>query len=196
MIGHRRLVLATANPDKAREIAAILGPGWIIEPRPAHVPETIEDGATLEANAIKKATEVALATGAVALADDTGLFVEALDGAPGVHSARYAGPGGHGGANCRKLLRELEGQRSRRAYFQTVIAVVGPAGLAGTVSGRIDGVIVDRPVGDDGFGYDPLFVPAEGDGRTFAQMSADLKNSISHRARALAKLPPLLADLD
>ena len=192
----RRLVLATANPGKAREIAAILGSGWFIEPRPDDLPVTIEDGETLAANAIKKAGDVAVATGAVALADDTGLFVDALDGAPGVHSARYGGPDADGEANCRKLLEELGNSDDRRAHFETVVAVVGPTGLVGSVSGRVDGVIGRRPVGVDGFGYDPVFIPDDGDGRTFAQMSAEEKNALSHRARALAKLPDLLTDPD
>ncbi len=195
-MGRRRLVLATANPGKAREIAAILGPDWTIEPRPDNLPETIEDGDTLRANAVKKAREVAAATAAMALADDTGLFVEALGGAPGVHSARYGGPAADGVVNCRKLLAELEGKRNRRAHFETVIAVVGPTGTVGTVSGRADGIIAPHQVGTDGFGYDPLFIPADGDGRTFAQMSPEEKNAISHRARALAKLGELLVRTD
>ncbi len=194
----RRIVLASANPKKVAELQALLEGRFVVEPRPADLADTVEDGDTLEANAIKKASEVAAATGAIALADDTGLFVEALGGAPGVRSARYAADDGDAdshddAANVAKLLRELDAagaveRDDRRAEFRTVVAVLGPDGAGITAEGSVTGLIAPTGRGDNGFGYDPVFEPDEGEGRTFAQMTAEEKASLSHRARALASL--------
>ncbi len=184
------LVLATANQGKLAELTDLLGDRYRVRPRPHGLADTIEDGDTLEANAIKKATEVSADTGAMALADDTGLFVDALDGRPGVHTARYAGPDGDDAANRAKLVAELAGVDgpARRAEFRTVIALVRPDGTSLVAAGRVEGLIAEEPRGERGFGYDPLFAPIEGDGRTFAEMALDEKQALSHRARALAAL--------
>lgn len=192
-----RLVVASANPDKAREIAEIVGSAWQLEPRPASVPDVVEDADTLEGNARLKAVAVAEATGAAALADDTGLEVDALDGAPGVRSARYAGEAGVAADNVAKLLAELERVGAttpdrRRARFRTVVVVRHPGGHEVVAEGSVDGVIADRPRGHGGFGYDPVFVPDGGDGRTFAEMTPAEKHVLSHRGRALRRLATLL----
>ncbi len=176
------LVLATQNPGKVAEIAALLAPtGLQVVPRPDGLPETVEDAPTLVGNAAKKAHEVCAATGRPALADDTGLFVDALDGRPGVLTARYGG--------WEKLLVELEGQTVRSARFRTVLVVAYPDNTPDLVlEGVAEGVITAEPTGDGGFGYDPVFVPADGDGRSFAQMGKEEKNEISHRGRALRQL--------
>lgn len=193
----RQVVLASANPKKVDELVAILGPRIRVLPRPPEVGEVDEDGDTLEANAALKALAVARHAGALALADDTGLFVDALDGRPGVRSARYAGEPPDDGANVDKLLGELADQgatapEQRRARFRTVIALGRPDGTVETVDGVCEGRIADAPSGSGGFGYDPVFIPVEGDGRTFAQMSAAEKAAISHRGRALAAAVDLL----
>jgi len=183
------LVLATRNEHKVSEIRGILK-GYDVELLSFHdlpdLPEVVEDGATLDANAIKKAVEIARATGLPSLADDSGLEVDALDGAPGVHSARYAGPECDDEANNSKLLAELErvGDAERGAAFRCVIALATPAGLVGTVEGKTTGVIVRERRGDEGFGYDPLFLP-DGFEHTYAEMKAAEKNAISHRGRAV-----------
>ncbi len=176
------LVLATQNPGKVAEIAALLAPtGLQVVPRPDGLPETVEDAPTLVGNAAKKAHEVCAATARPALADDTGLFVDALDGRPGVLTARYGG--------WEKLLVELEGQTVRSARFRTVLVVAYPDNTPDLVlEGVAEGVITAEPTGDGGFGYDPVFVPADGDGRSFAQMGKEEKNEISHRGRALRQL--------
>lgn len=184
-----RLVLATANPDKAAEIAAILGPSWELVPRPSDVPDVDETGETLEENARLKAEALCAATGLPALADDTGLEVDALLGAPGVYSARYAGPDATYADNVWKLVHELRGAGERSARFRTVVMVVFPDGREVVGEGVVEGVIVDPPRGEGGFGYDPVFVPVEdAAGRTFAEMSADEKHAISHRGRAVRAL--------
>lgn len=188
-----QLVLATANPGKVAELADLLGHRFEVIGRPGDLPETVEDGDTLEANAHKKATEVVVATGAAALADDTGLFVDALGGRPGVHTARFAGPEATSDENLAHLLGLLDGHEDRRAHFETVLVLVKPDGAAVVTRGRVDGTITTAASGRDGFGYDPVFVPDEGDGRTFAQMARAEKQAISHRGRALAAL---LARLD
>ena len=173
-----RLVLATANPAKATEIAEILAAAGDIEllPRPTDVPDVVEDGDTLLANAGLKARALCEATGSPAIADDTGLEVDALGGAPGVYSARYAGVDGDAEANIAKLLTELGGRAGdpehSAARFRTVAMVAWPDGAATQATGTVEGFITSAPVGSGGFGYDPVFVPSEGDGRTFAQMSA------------------------
>jgi XTP/dITP diphosphohydrolase len=188
-----RFVLATANPDKAAEIAQILrdaGAPVELAPRPADVPEVDETGATLEANARLKAVGLAAATALPAIADDTGLEVDALGGAPGVYSARFAGPDATYADNCTLLLRRLEGvpPERRTARFATVAVAHWPDGREAAALGTVEGTIVETARGERGFGYDPVFVPGEGDGRTFAEMTAAEKHAISHRGRAFRTL--------
>jgi XTP/dITP diphosphohydrolase len=188
-----RCVLATANPDKAREIAAILdGAGLDLDlvPRPADIPDVDETGHTLEDNARLKAVAISNATGEAAIADDTGLEVDALGGAPGVRSARFAGEEATYADNVDKLigmLRQVPAD-SRTARFATVALARFPDGREVAAIGTVEGTIAEVPRGREGFGYDPVFVPAEGDGRTFAEMSADEKNRLSHRGRAFRTL--------
>ncbi len=188
-------MLATRNAHKAAEISRLLGASGAaiasLDAFPAF-PETIEDRDTLEGNAEKKAVEAARACGTWALADDSGLFVVALGGAPGVHSARWAGPGCTFADNCAKLLKELAGEKGmkRAAYFRTVMALADPEGRVEFTEGRLEGVIAETPRGDGGFGYDPLF--ALTDGRTLAELEPDEKNGISHRGRALRSILPRL----
>lgn len=186
-----RLVLASANPDKAREIAAILA-GHDLVPRPTDVPDVDETGETLEENARLKAVALVDATGEAAVADDTGLEVAALDGAPGVHSARYAGEAATYADNVAKLLDALAGTADRRARFRTVALARFPDGREVIAEGVVDGTIAKERRGGAGFGYDPLFVPDEGDGRTFAEMSSEEKHAVSHRGRAFRALDALL----
>lgn len=188
-----RFVLATANPDKAAEIAQILhdvGVPVELVPRPAEVPEVEETGATLEDNARAKAAALAAATGLPAIADDTGLEVDALGGAPGVHSARYAGPDATDADNCALLLARLAGipPERRTARFSTVALARWPDGREVAAIGTVEGTILESPRGSGGFGYDPVFVPTEGDGRTFAEMTPAEKHAISHRGRAFRTL--------
>lgn len=182
-----KLLIATRNPHKLTEIRDIFDlPGLDIVSALDYpdIPDVVEDGATLEANAVKKAVTLALATGLHALADDTGLEVTALNGAPGVYSARYAGEPTDYAANNQKLLTELNGAEDRSAQFRCVIAFAQPDGRAQYVEGICRGTILHELRGANGFGYDPLFVP-DGFDRTFAELSADEKNRISHRGRAL-----------
>jgi XTP/dITP diphosphohydrolase len=183
------LVLATANPDKATELAALLE-GFDVVPRPAGLPDVEETEDTLEGNARLKALAVLAATGQAAMADDTGLEVEALGGRPGVFAARYAGPGATYADNVAKLLGELEGvpPEGRRARFHTVAVAVFPDGREIVAEGWVEGTIAESPQGETGFGYDPVFVPDRGDGRTFAQMTQVEKAALSHRGRALRAL--------
>jgi XTP/dITP diphosphohydrolase len=189
-----RLVCASANADKVAEIQQILGApvdGRVVvalEPRPESVPDVVEDADTLLGNARLKAAAIAAATGRPAVADDTGLFVDALDGAPGVLSARYAGEGCSYADNRRKLLEELAGELDRRASFRTVAIVVWPDGTELAVEGRCPGRITAEEQGERGFGYDAVFAPDEAGGATFAEMSVDAKNAISHRGRAFQAL--------
>jgi XTP/dITP diphosphohydrolase len=185
-----RIVLASANPDKAHEIRAIIGDAVVLEPRPPHVPDVIEDGATLVDNARLKAIALCAATGLPALADDTGLEVDALGGAPGVWAARYAGEHASYTDNVAKLLGELDGvgDAQRTARFRTVAMVRFPDGSELIGDGVVEGRIARELRGENGFGYDPVFVPIEGDGRSFAEMNADEKHAISHRGRALRAL--------
>ncbi len=187
-----RLVLATANPDKAAEIAALLQ-GHELIPRPAHVPDVEEDGTTLEENARLKAVALVEATGEAAVADDTGLEVAALGGGPGVRSARFAGEHAAYADNVAKLVRSLEGVEDRRARFRTVALARFPDGRELLGEGVVDGLIAREPRGSAGFGYDPLFVPGAGDGRTFAEMTAAEKHALSHRGRAFRALAERLA---
>jgi XTP/dITP diphosphohydrolase len=184
-----RLVLATRNQHKVREISELLsGTGVVV--LSFHdfpdLPDVEEDGATLEANAVKKAATIASVTGLPALADDTGLEVDALDGAPGVVSARYAGPGATYEDNNRKLLRALAGvpPSRRTASFRCVVALAVPGSAVRTIEGRTEGVILEEPRGGRGFGYDPIFLP-NGHDRTYAEMDAAEKNAVSHRGKAV-----------
>lgn len=183
-----RLVIASANPDKVKDLIELLGDRYEVVPRPADAPETIEDADTLEGNAIKKAAEIAAFTGADAIADDTGLFVEALGGRPGVYSARYAGENATYEENVAKLLGELDGVEDRRAEFRSVVALIRPDGSGVTGEGSVTGRIIDRGRGTNGFGYDPVFEPDEGDGLTFAEMTSAEKHELSHRGRAMISL--------
>ena len=182
-----RLVLATRNPGKVAELQARLGPLGVdlVSAADLGAPEVVEDADNLRGNADKKARALARHTGLPALADDTGLEVDALGGAPGVYSARFAGPDADDAANRRKLIADLDGIADRAARFRTVLVFVDRDGQALAFDGVCEGVITEGEVGDGGFGYDALFRPADGDGRTFAQMSTAEKNRISHRGRAL-----------
>ncbi|MFC1451866.1 RdgB/HAM1 family non-canonical purine NTP pyrophosphatase [Verrucomicrobiota bacterium] len=183
-----KVLVATRNPHKLAEIRAIFSDPAVTllgaDELPG-LPEVVEDGETLHANAVKKAVTLALASGLWAMADDSGLEVEALGGEPGVRSARYAGEPVSYAANNRKLLRELAGADNRAARFRCVIALAGPSGRCRTVEGACPGRIAEVPMGDNGFGYDPLFIP-DGYAETFAQMEGALKNRLSHRGAALA----------
>ena len=183
-----RLVCASANPDKVLEIAAILDGVVDLLPRPPDVPEVEEDADTLMGNARLKATAICTATGLPAVSDDTGLFVDAIGGAPGIYAARFAGEDATYADNRAKLLRELGDTNNRRASFVSSVMVVWPDGRELAVEGVCEGMIATAELGDRGFGYDPVFVPDDGDGRSFAQMSDAEKNQISHRARALNAL--------
>ena len=184
-------VLATANPHKAQEMRDILTAlGFDVLERPEDAPDVDETSETLEGNALLKAQVLASATGEPALADDTGLFVDALDGRPGVYSARYAGRSASDADNVEKLLAELDGvpDTMRVARFRSVIAVAYPDGSSFTVEGLLEGSIAKSPRGSEGFGYDPVFVPAGASGRTLAELTAEQKNELSHRGRALRAL--------
>lgn len=185
-----KLILASNNAHKLVEIRAILGSEFdeILSMKEAGiVHETVEDGSTFLENAEKKAREIMEISGCYALADDSGLCVEALGGAPGIYSARYAGEHGDDKANNRKLLRELEGVEDRRAHFACAMVLVRPDGSVVRAEGRMDGVIAFEESGENGFGYDPLFYLPER-GCTNAQLSPEEKNAISHRANALHAL--------
>ena len=188
-----RLVCASANPDKVAEIQAILGDVVELVPRPPEVPDVVEDADTLEGNARLKAAAIAAATGEPAVADDTGLEVAALGGAPGVHTARFAGPGASYADNRRKLLSSLAGVADRSARFRTVAMVVWPDGRELAIEGACDGAIGTEERGEAGFGYDAVFVPAEGDGRSFAEMGGEEKHALSARGRAFRRLLEQLA---
>lgn len=182
------IVFATNNPHKLEEIRRIAGGKFrILSLREIGCEEDIPETAdTLEGNALMKARYVREHYGYDCFADDTGLMVDALGGAPGVYSARYAGPGHDSKANMALLLKNLEGVTDRSARFVTVIALI-LNGVESTFEGRVEGEILNSPSGSSGFGYDPVFKPAESP-VSFAEMSADDKNAISHRGRATAKL--------
>ncbi len=184
-------VLATANPHKVVELRAVLEDlGVTVLDRPRDVPEVDETSDSLEGNALLKARALVEATGYAALADDTGLFVDVLEGRPGVYSARYAGEGASDADNVEQLLSELVDVRldERGARFVTVITVAYPDGSLTVVRGELEGVIDHHPRGHYGFGYDSIFVPLESGGRTLAQMTPQEKNVISHRSRAVRNL--------
>ena len=190
----RRIVLATANPDKARELAALLQ-GFEVVPRPADLPDVEETADTLEGNARLKAQAVGAATAELSVADDTGLEVDALGGRPGVYAARFAGEGATYADNVAKLLIELADvpAAERTARFRTVTVALYPDGREIVAEGAVEGTITEWPAGDGGFGYDAVFAPEGGDGRTFAQMTQDEKAAISHRGRALRALAAQLS---
>jgi XTP/dITP diphosphohydrolase len=188
-----RLVCASANPKKVAEISRLL-PAWVeLLPRPPEVGDVEEAAPTLEGNAAIKAVEIANFAHEWALADDTGLLVDALNGEPGVRSARYAGDNATDAQNRELLLRALHGVTQRSARFRTVLAVVNRSGEMHFVAGECEGRIATDERGVNGFGYDSIFVPNDGDGRTFAEMSAEEKDALSHRGRALRELPALLS---
>jgi XTP/dITP diphosphohydrolase len=213
-------VLATQNPDKATEIVEVLvhhvgeplaaysieGVAFLLD-TPAHVaaavralpalaepPDVAETGATLEENARIKARALADALGMLAVADDTGLEVDPLGGAPGIYTARYAGEDATYADNVAKLLEELTRAPAspRTARFATVAIARWPDGREAVARGEVEGVIADAPRGHAGFGYDPVFVPVEGDGRSFAEMAPDEKHAVSHRGRAFRALAAAL----
>ena len=189
------LVVASANPDKVKEISAVLSDLVTLIPRPKEVPEVIEDGETLEDNARLKAQAILKATGLPSLSDDTGLSVDVLGGEPGVRSARYSGEEATYQDNVDKLLHNLKGvpPRLRTARFQTVAMICYPDGSEIIATGVVEGTISESRKGDGGFGYDPVFVPYEGDGLTFAEMGKE-KHLISHRGRALRNLMEMLSN--
>ncbi|MGI8662894.1 MAG: RdgB/HAM1 family non-canonical purine NTP pyrophosphatase [Acidimicrobiales bacterium] len=182
-----RVLLATGNPHKVVEVTEILGPGFVVE---AIDPTVEEGGDTFEANALQKARAVRDRTGEAAIADDSGIVVDALDGRPGIHSARWTDEGDW----VARVLRELAARPdlARTARFVAAAAVAWPDGGECVVLGTVEGVIASEPSGTAGFGYDPIFIPAEGDGRTFAAMSPREKHALSHRGRALRALAPML----
>lgn len=196
----KEIVLATRNRHKGAELAALLGDLGItirtLDEFP-HVPEVVEDGATCEANAVKKAKEIAATTGLPAVADDTGLEVDALGGRPGVYAARYAGEQATYEDNCRKLIHELSGvpPGKRTARFITVAALAFPSDGVRVTTGELHGLITDAPAGSQGFGYDPVFFVPEL-GKTLAELSSEEKNRVSHRAKAFLKLRDLLLSVE
>ena len=192
-----RCVVATANPDKAMEIVAIMSQVGDVEllARPGDIGEIEETGDTLLENARIKALALCEASGEVAIADDTGLEVDGLGGAPGVWSARYAGADATYDDNVNKMLTELGGSDDRTARFVTVAFAAFPDGTEIFASGEVVGQITTERRGEAGFGYDPIFAPDEADGRTFAQMTATDKNAISHRGRAFRALAEQLGDM-
>lgn len=194
------IVLASANPHKVAEIEAILreelDATFILHARPSEIPDIEETGSTLIDNARLKAEAICAATGRISVADDTGLFVEALHGDPGVYSARYAGEHASYSDNVKKLLSALGDDQDRQATFRTVAIAVFPGGRELVAVGEVAGTIASAPRGHGGFGYDPVFVPDELDGRTFAELTAWEKHDISHRGRAFRALARELVVVD
>ncbi|RPH31987.1 MAG: non-canonical purine NTP diphosphatase [Bacteroidales bacterium] len=188
----RELVFATNNPHKLLEVQHILGESFkLLSLQDINLTEEIpEDHDTLEKNALQKAWYIYNKSAVSCFADDTGLEVDALDGKPGVYSARYAGEGKNSKDNIKKLLKELQGVKNRKARFRTVIALIVD-GNEHLFEGIVNGLIIDYERGEDGFGYDPIFQP-DGFSLTFAQMPLDQKNDISHRARAVNHLADFL----
>ena len=189
-----RVACASANPHKVAEIVDLMGGVVDLLPRPSDLEDVVEDADTLEGNARLKAVAVCAATGLPALADDTGLEVDALDGAPGVITARFAGEGATDAQNRQKMLVELEGidVLQRTARFRTVALLRFADGREIVAHGVCEGSIAVHEIGDRGFGYDALFIPADGDGRTFAQMTIEEKHELSHRGRAFRALAEML----
>jgi XTP/dITP diphosphohydrolase len=184
-------VIASKNADKIAEIESVLSETGIADEivKGLDWPDVDETGSTLEDNALLKAHAVVRATGLPVLADDTGLEVEALNGAPGVHTARFAGAGARYEDNAAKMIEVMRDAIDRRARFRTVVALVFPDGVEVLADGSVEGVITDAPRGSNGFGYDPVFAVA---GRTFAEMGEAEKNLMSHRARAIRSLAEIL----
>lgn len=180
-----RLVIASHNPGKVREIAALVGPHGVSVTSAAELglAEPEETGATFAENAAIKAEAAARASGLPALADDSGLAVTALDGAPGIYSARWAGPSRDFGAAMQRVEDALEGETDRSAHFTCALALAWPDGETEIYEGRVDGRLIWPPRGDRGFGYDPMFLP-DGHDETFGEMAAAAKHAISHRAAA------------
>jgi len=185
----KTLVIASHNPGKVREIADLLSPYGVevVSAAALDLPEPVEDGETFEANAAIKAHAAAKASRLPALADDSGLVVEALGGEPGIHSARWAGRDKDFAAAMAKVEAGLKGQENRRAHFACVLALAWPDGHLESFEGRVDGTLVWPPRGDKGFGYDPMFV-ADGYDITFGEMDPAKKHTISHRADAFRRL--------
>lgn len=177
------MAFATGNQHKVLEVGDILGPGWTVA---AVDPDVEETGDTFEANAVLKAEAVAARTGGLAIADDSGIEIDALGGRPGIHSARWTAEDDW----IPRVLRELDGvgPADRTARYVAAAAAVWPDGRTVVVRGTVEGRVPTRPRGDGGFGYDPIFVPVEGDGRTFAEMSPEEKHAMSHRGRAFRAL--------
>ena len=191
-----RIVAATHNPGKVPEIRALLGGHYeVVTAGSLNIPEPDETETTFVGNALLKARHSADLSGEVALADDSGLSVAALDGAPGIYSARWAGPDKDFAFAMRKVEERLEeiGSDDRRAWFTSALAVAWPNGPAVVVEGRVDGLLTFPPRGDRGFGYDPIFIP-EGHSQTFGELDPAVKDSLSHRARAFEKLKAALID--
>ena len=193
----KELILATRNAHKTREVQQILGPEFIVRDLTGHpeIPETNETGTSFEENATIKTIAASRSLPGLVIADDSGLEVGALSGAPGIYSARYAGENARDADNVDKLLRELRSSAERAARFRCVIALARHGKVLGTFEGAIEGTIVDLPRGTNGFGYDPVFQPNEF-AQTFAEMPADLKNKISHRAKAIAALREALRKIE
>jgi XTP/dITP diphosphohydrolase len=191
-----RIVLATTNQGKIAEVRRILADTGVelVPAAEAGLPPVAETGQTFEENALAKARAAVARTGLPALADDSGLVVDQLEGAPGVRSARYAGEHGDDGANLKLVLENLLGAPARSARFVCVAALVAPDGREWTVEGVLDGHIVDEPRGEGGFGYDPIFQPV-GELRTLAEMSPEDKDAVSHRGRAFRAIRPAVAEL-
>ena len=184
------IVLATTNKGKTREIQKLLQGFPIIIKNLADfgpIPEVIEDGETFDDNAYKKASFTARVLGYPAMADDSGICVQALDGAPGVYSARYAGKNASDADNVKKMLDDLKSHENRNAAFKCVISIAVPTGAALTYEGECKGVITDKPIGDNGFGYDPLFFYPKLN-KTFAQLTIEEKGRVSHRGHALKQI--------
>jgi XTP/dITP diphosphohydrolase len=194
----KKLVIATQNRDKFIEMKkALEGAGWEVVPAfdfPG-APEVVEDGRSLEENSLKKAKILSAFTGLPALADDTGLFIDVLDGQPGIYAARFAGENCSYADNVRKVLEMMKGVEvsRRKAVFRTVITVWYPDREFEQVLGEVQGSITEQTYGNGGFGYDPIFRP-EGSDKVFAEMSLEEKNRISHRGRAIQKARLLLAN--
>lgn len=196
LIKGMRLVAATHNPGKAREIDALLNGHYdVVTAGALNLPEPDETESTFVGNALLKARHAADLSGEVALADDSGLSVAALDGAPGIFSARWAGPDKEFAFAMRRVEERLEevGADDRRAWFTSALAVAWPNGPAVVVEGQVHGLLTFPPRGDRGFGYDPIFIP-DGQTQTFGELDPALKDSISHRALAFAKLKAALME--
>jgi XTP/dITP diphosphohydrolase len=178
-----RLLLATGNAHKVQEVQEILGPSVVVEPHDTGVEET---GTTFEENALIKARALAASTGELAVGDDSGIEIDHLDGAPGIYSARWTARADH----IPRVLRDLDGVpiEARGCRFVCCAAAVWPDGREVVVRGTAEGVIAEAARGDNGFGYDPIVIPHEGDGRTFGEMSSDEKHAISHRSKAFRAL--------